>query len=300
MNNENSIVKILDVARIVVNSLSFIPYILIFISFIFGKSEKTFVTKLFLQLTIMATIRTITCLVYANNDVLCKIQDLLTIFPDYAIQFLLCFISYIANIFMFYQDIFQQKKKKFISFLIIFGYIIPLIIGSLFTFLDKKMKVELSDGFCWITDETIMIFYLLTFFVIVVFNLFYLIKNIHGVHDFEAKNSVDCSKFSKKLFTYLGSSILLLSIEIFGYIVYFIKLEIISNTEVLDKIQVLLESMYLPIVTSVYSFNLQIKEDLKQIFCMKKDVLDTLVFDDDGNSTDNRTSTIDEFRNSYL
>ena len=70
MNNENSIVKILDVARIVVNSLSFIPYILIFISFIFGKSEKTFVTKLFLQLTIMATIRTITCLVYANNDVL--------------------------------------------------------------------------------------------------------------------------------------------------------------------------------------------------------------------------------------
>ena len=298
MSNKLSIENSLDIAKLVVNCLSFIPYILIFLAFIFGKSEKTFVTKLFLQLTIMATIRTITCIISVKTEALCKIQDLLTIFPDYAIQFLLFFISYIANVFMFYQDIFQQKKKKFISFLIILGYLIPLLIGLLFTFLDKSLTVANSNGFCWISDKTIMIINLFSYFIIVVFNLFYLIKNIHGVHDFEAKNSIDCSKFSKKLLMYLASSILLLSIEIFGYIVYFLRL-VNSNTDVLDKIQVLLESMYLPIVTSVYSFNLQIKEELKQIFCLKKDAIDALIFEDDGNSTDNRT-TINEFRNSYL
>ena len=58
-----------EIIKLIVNIISFIPYILIFLSFILGRNEKTFVTKLNLQLTIMATIRTITCIIYVKDSI---------------------------------------------------------------------------------------------------------------------------------------------------------------------------------------------------------------------------------------
>lgn len=292
-----------EIIKLIVNIISFIPYILIFLSFILGRNEKTFVTKLNLQLTIMATIRTITCIIYVKDSIpICKLQALFTIFPDFAIQFMLTFISYIANIFMLYQEMFQQKKAKFLTILLLMGYIIPLGLGLLFTFLDSQMSPDTAEGFFWITDKKIMYPYLICYFSIVVFNLLYLIKNIRNVSDFAVKNNIDCSKFWNKLYWYLLSSIFLLSIEIFGIIIFFLEQTEIEETytKTLEQIEVMLESSYLPIVTSIYSFNFQIREDLKQIICRKKDAIETLVFDDDDNSTDNRKSTINEFRKSYL
>ena len=197
---------------------------------------------------------------------------------------------------------FQQKKAKFLTILLLMGYIIPLGLGLLFTFLDSQMSPDTAEGFCWITDKKIMYPYLICYFSIVVFNLLYLIKNIRNVSDFAVKNNIDCSKFWNKLYWYLLSSIFLLSIEIFGIIIFFLEQAEIEETytKTLEQIEVMLESSYLPIVTSIYSFNFQIREDLKQIICRKKDAIETLVFDDDDNSTDNRKSTINEFRKSYL
>lgn len=296
MSDESYLAKnILFYTRLAINILSFIPYLLFFAVFIFGKNQKTYVTYLNLQLGIMCTIRTITFFsFFGSNDALCKIQTYFTVFPDFSIQCLLAYISIIAHYYMFSPLTINKRKKCFIIVGIIIGYLIPICLGFFFTFSGEVGKGKYDD-FCWINDTKNFNIYMAIYLFFLFVNFVFVLKNICGVKNFAKHADVDCFIFDKKLREYLCLNCLIFFSECLGFLLTYFDENTLKGYHYINWISFIIESLYLPLIVLTYGYTMQTKEAIKSFF--HKDNEETKL---DSFSSNEERQTVTEFRNSYI
>ena len=298
MTDELNLAKnILYYKRFTINILSFIPYLLFFAVFIFGKHQKTYVTYLNLQLSIMCTIRTITFfLLFGSNQsqALCMIQAYFTLFPDFSIQSFLTYISVIAHYYMFSPLTISQRMKCFKIIGIIIGYVLPIGLGLFFTFLGDVLPGK-YDEFCWISNGRSLYIYVGIYFLLIFVNFFFILKNICGVKNFAKNANVDCFIFDRKLKAYLCLICLIFFVECLGFLLTYFDENNLNGYHYINLAYLIIESLYLPGIVLIYGYTLQTKEAIKSFFHQQQSS-----YNDSFSSNEEEGQTLTEFRNSYI
>ena len=287
----------------IISSLSFIPYISLFILYFFGKIQSSFTMIVNIQLCIACMMHSISYLfpsmanAASTTTVLCYIQSLINSLSDLC-SIMLATATIIISFLNFKNpDIVINNKRKILFFLCLICWLFPLIFCIIiFIYGDVNSG---GSAFCWVNNYTVIYCYYSFCFVNYFTFFFVLYKISNGIKKILIEdNSIESIDKYMKTFKYFSFVVCMdfcvFSLNFATTTVFAINRTIPGQIYFGFLLLAQLGEMALsPAYVIFYCFNKEKAKELRRVICCKKD--NVIIDDIPGVEFDNLEEGDDSF-----